>query len=42
VAHGYAKVIMPIRAMDPIIAIVVHDVRHVWQVIARTLHGRGF
>ena len=40
VAHGYAKVVMPICTMNAIIAIVVHNVRHVWQVITRTRHGR--
>ncbi len=40
-AHGMAKVVMPIRTVNTVAFIEVHYIGHIGQVIARAAHGLG-
>ena len=40
-AHGRAEIMVPIGAMQSIILVEVHHVRHSWQVITRSRHSCG-
>ena len=39
VAHGSAKIVMPVSTMDTVAFIEEHGVRHIRQVITRSTHG---
>ncbi len=41
VAHGRSEIVMPVRAVDSIISIEIHDVWNIREIIPRPRHGSG-
>ena len=41
-AHGGAKIIVPVGSMQTIALVEIHGVGHIGQMISGARHGRGF